>query len=138
MIFIDTSVFVDVLRSEGPKSSLELFKKIETDRSIKAFTSVITVAELSVGAYRSDKKDALEKTFDLISLVNVVDMDETIAREGGRIYSELMSKGKEIELNDCLIASTSLSLDINEIITRDMEHFKRIEGIKANTPEDKF
>ncbi len=138
MIFIDTSVFVDVLRSAGPKSSLELFKKIETDRSIKAFTSVIPVAELSVGAYRSDKKDALEKTFDLISLVNVVDMDETIAREGGRIYSELMSKGKEIELNDCLIASTSLSLGINEIITRDIEHFKRIEGIKANTPEDKF
>ncbi|MFO7991447.1 MAG: type II toxin-antitoxin system VapC family toxin [Thermoplasmata archaeon] len=138
MIFIDTSIFVDVLRSNGPRSSLELFKKIETDRSIKAFTSVITVAELSVGAYRSDRKEALEKTFDLISLVSVVDLDETIAREGGRIYSELMSEGKEIELNDCLIASTSLSLDVKEIITRDIEHFKRIEGINALTPEEKL
>ena len=32
---------------------------------------MITVAELSVGAYKSPRKDALEKTLKLLSIVNV-------------------------------------------------------------------
>ncbi len=80
----------------------------------------------------------MDKTFDLLSLANIVDMNENIAREGGKIYSELISKGKQIELNDCLIAASSLSLNINEIITRDIEHFDRIADLKAITPEEQL
>ena len=84
---------------------------------------MITVAELSVGAYRSPRKDALEKTLKLLSIVNVVDLNRETAVEGGRIFAELMKKGEEIELNDCLIAATSLSLGIHEIVTRDTGYF---------------
>ena len=134
-LFIDTSIFVDVLRSKQVESSKLLFKSLQ-EGSNKGFTSVITVAELSVGAYRSPRKDALEKTLKLLSIVNVVDMSREIAIEGGRIYAELMKEGEEIELNDCLIAATSLSLRIHEIVTRDTDHFNRIENIRAVTPED--
>jgi tRNA(fMet)-specific endonuclease VapC len=72
----------------------------------------------------------------LLSLVNVVDLSRETAVEGGRIYAELIKKGEEIELNDCLIAATSLSLGIHEIVTRDIDHFNRIENIKAITPEE--
>jgi len=68
---------------------------------------VITVAELSVGAYKSPRKDALEKTLKLLSIVNVVDLSRETA-VGGRIYAELMKKGEGIELNDCLIAAPHL------------------------------
>jgi len=133
-LFIDTSVFIDVLRSKQVESSKSLFKSLQ-ESSNKGFASVITVAELSVGAYRSPRKDALEKTLKLLSIVNVVDLSrETV--EGGRIYAELMKKGEGIELNDCLIAATSLSLGIHDIGTRDTGHFNRIENIRAVTPED--
>ena len=46
-----------------------------------------------------------------------------------------MKKGKEIELNDCIIAASSFSLGIEKIITRNTEHFNRIEGILAIEPE---
>jgi len=134
-LFIDTSIFVDVLRSKQVESSQSLFKSLQ-EGSNKGFTSVITVAELSVGAYRSPRKDALEKTLKLLSVVNVVDLSREIAVEGGRIYAELMKKGEEIELNDCLIAATSLSLGILEIVTRNIDHFNRIENIRAVTPEE--
>ena len=134
-LFIDTSIFVDVLRSKQVESSQSLFKSLQ-EGSNKGFTSVITVAELSVGAYRSPRKDALEKTLKLLSVVNVVDLSREIAVEGGRIYAELMKKGEEIELNDCLIAATSLSLGIHEIVTRNIDHFNRIENIRAVTPEE--
>ena len=122
-LFIDTSVFIDVLRSKQVESSKSLFKSLQ-ESSNKGFTSVITVAELSVGAYRSPRKDALEKTLKLLSIVNVVDLSRETAVEGGRIYAELMKKGEEIELNDCLIAATSLLLGIHEIVTRNIEHLK--------------
>ena len=51
-------------------------------------------------------------------------------------HAELIKKGEEIELNDCLIAATSLSLGIQEIATRDIDHFNRIEGIRAIMPEE--
>ncbi len=134
-LFIDTSIFVDALRTKQVESSKSLFKSLQ-EGSSKGFTSVITVAELSVGAYRSPRKDALEKTLKFLSLLNVVDLSRETAVEGGRIYAELMKKGEEIELNDCLIAATSLSLSIHEIVTRDIDHFNRIENIKAMTPEE--
>jgi len=40
---------------------------------------VITVVELSVGAYRSPRKDALEKTLKLLFIVNVEDLSGEIA-----------------------------------------------------------
>jgi tRNA(fMet)-specific endonuclease VapC len=134
ILFIDTSVFVDVLRSKPDKSSKSLFKSLQNENS--GYTSVITIAELSVGAYKSPRKDALNKTFKLLTLVNVLDLNKEIAVEGGRIYAELVKIGKEIELNDCLIAATSLSLGIRKIVTKDVEHFKRINGIEAVIPED--
>ena len=109
-LFIDTSIFVDVLRSEQVESSKSLFKSLQEGDD--GFISAITVAELSVGAYRSPRIDALEKTLKLLSIVTVVDLSRAIAVEGGRIYAELMKRGEEIELNDCLIAATSLSLRI--------------------------
>jgi len=115
-LFIDTSVFIDVLRSKQVESSKSLFKSLQ-ESSNKGFASVITVAELSVGAYKSPRKDALEKTLKLLSIVNVVDLSRETAVEGGRIYAELKKKGEEIELNDT-------------------GHFNRIENIRAVTPED--
>jgi len=106
-LFIDTSVFIDVLRSKQVESSKSLFKSLQ-ESSNKGFASVITVAELSVGAYKSPRKDALEKTLKLLSIVNVVDLSRETAVEGGRIYAELKKKGEGIGLNDCLIAAPHL------------------------------
>lgn len=46
-LFIDTSIFVDALRTKQVESSKSLFKSLQ-EGSNKAFTAVITVAELSV------------------------------------------------------------------------------------------
>jgi len=133
-LFIDTSIFVDVLRTVQSKSSKSLFKSLQKEN--EAFTSAITVAELSVGAFRSPRRDALEKTLKLLSLTHVMDLTGETALDGGRMYVELVKKGEEIELNDCLIGASALSLGIHEIVTRDIDHFNRIENIKAITPEE--
>jgi len=133
-LFIDTSIFVDILRSKQVESSKALFNSLI--REDTGFTSTITVAELSVGAHRSTRPDAIKKTLKLLSLVEIVDLSKEIAVEGGRIYAELVKRGEEIELNDCLIAATALAVGVRDIVTRDIDHFSRIEEINAMTPED--
>jgi tRNA(fMet)-specific endonuclease VapC len=133
-VFIDTSIFVDCLRSKPIASSKDFLESIEGKTS--GFTSTIVVAELSVGAYLSQRADALEKTLRLITATSIIDLNKEIALLGGKIYSELVRDGKAIELNDCLIAATALSSGIKEIITRNVDHFNKIKGLKAVTPEE--
>ena len=132
--FIDTSIFVDVLRTEFKPSSKRFLESIEKEN--KGFSSVITTAELSVGDYRSNREDSIRRTLDLLSIVDLVDVNEVIALESGKIFADLMDKGKIIELNDCIIAASSLSLGIKRIITRNIEHFHRIKGVEAIEPEE--
>jgi predicted nucleic acid-binding protein len=133
--FLDTSICVDVLRTSGPQKSFELFESFSDDKNT-GIISVITVAELSAGAALSPLKDALKKTDELLAYVRIIELDESVAIAGGRIYANLSKAGKKIEFNDCLIAATAQSLGINEIVTRNCDHFNRIEGCSAILPEN--
>ncbi len=132
--FIDTSIFVDVLRTEFKPSSKRFLESIEKEN--KGFSSVITTAELSVGAYRSNREDSIRRTLDLLSIVDLVDVNEVIALESGKIFADLMDKGKIIELNDCIIAASSLSLGIKRIITRNIEHSIALRELKLSNPKN--
>ena len=132
--FVGTSIFVDCLRKEVILSSINFLKRLGDEYS--GYTSSITVAELSVGAHLSKSPDALERTLELLNIVEVINLDSRIAIDAGKIYADLVRSGKRIELNDCLIAATALSLGINRVVTRNKEHFFRIENIEAVTPEE--
>lgn len=132
--FVDTSIFVDCLRKEVILSSINFLKHLGDEYS--GYTSSITVAELSVGAHLSKYPDALERTLELLNIVEVIDLDSRIAIDAGKIYADLVRSGKRIELNDCLIAATAFSRDISRVVTRNKKHFSRIENIEAVIPEE--
>ncbi|MDD1687246.1 hypothetical protein [Methanoregula sp.] len=54
----------------------------------------------------------------------------------GKMYATLSKSGRTIEFNDCLIAATVQSLGMNEIVTRNCDHFNRINGCTALLPKD--
>ena len=132
--FLDTSICVDVLRTKGAQKSFELFESFEKGNT--GYTSAITVAELSAGASLSPLRDAVSKTEELLAHVLIIDLNESIALEGGKIYATLSKAGKKIEFNDCLIAATARSLGMSEIVTRNTDHFNRITGFAAIVPEN--
>lgn len=131
--FLDTSICIDVLRTAGPDSSVELFKTFEDENS--GCISAITVAELFAGVYLSKQRNAGEKTDDLLSFLEIIDLHSKIAREGGRIYAHLSRLGRKIEFNDCLIAATAIYAGFQSIVTRNGDHFTRIEGLSVTVPE---
>ncbi|PWR75833.1 type II toxin-antitoxin system VapC family toxin [Methanospirillum stamsii] len=132
--FLDTSICIDVLRTCGPDSSFDLFKTFEDVNN--GFISTITVAELFAGAFLSNRRNAIEKTEDLLSFLEIIDLNSNIAREGGRIYANLSEIGLKIEFNDCLIAATAIRTGFHAIVTRNCNHFKRIKGLSVTVPED--
>ena len=132
--FLDTSICVDVLRTKGAQKSFELFESFEKGNT--GYISAITVAELSAGASLSPLRDAVSKTEELLAHVLIIDLNESIALEGGKIYATLSKAGKKIEFNDCLIAATARSLGMSEIVTRNTDHFNRITGFAAIVPEN--
>jgi tRNA(fMet)-specific endonuclease VapC len=135
ILFLDTSICVDVLRTSGPQKSVELFESFSEGKN-SGIVSAITVAELSAGAAMSPRKDAMKKTEELLAYVRIVELDESVAMAGGKIYAKLSKAGRKIEFNDCLIAATAQSLGIDQIITRNCDHFNRIDGCSAVTPEE--
>ena len=71
-------------------------------------------------------KDAVKKTEELLAYVRVVELDESIAMAGGKIYAKHSRVGRKIEFNDCLIAATTQSRGMDPVITRNCDHFYRI------------
>lgn len=135
ILFLDTSICVDVLRTSGPQKSIALFETFSEGKNT-GVVSVITAAELAAGAALSSRKDAMKKTEELLAYVEIVDLSEPVALAGGKIFGKLSKTGRKIEFNDCLIAATVLSLGMDQIVTRNCDHFNRIDGCSAVTPED--
>lgn len=132
--FLDTSICVDILRTNGAEKSVELFESFADHNT--GSISVITVSELSCGSSLSSRPDAVIKTKQLLAYLQIIELTESIAWEGGKHFAALSKKGKKIEFNDCLIAATAQSLGIHEIVTRNCDHFSRIDGITAIVPEE--
>jgi tRNA(fMet)-specific endonuclease VapC len=95
--------------------------------------TIVTLAELKYGAYNSKKvRSNLEAIENLLRRVRVLTMDQESADRFGSNKAELRTNGELIEDFDILIASTSL---IHEaiLVTNNIEHFKRIKGLKVES-----
>ncbi len=53
-------------------------------------------------------------------------------RKAGKISGELISRGEEIDREDCIIGATAL-LNDEPVVTRNSDHFDRIEGLDVET-----
>jgi len=127
MICLETSFLIDVLK--GKKEALEKLKEIKEE---KTFTTSICEYEVMVGAYlKSYSDENLKKAVSLLNAIPIFNFDTNSALKASQIFASLVKNGKEIESEDCMIAGISLSNDCNEIITRDIEHFKRIKELKV-------
>jgi len=127
MICLESSFLIDVLK--GKKEALEKLKEI---REEETFTTSICEFEVMVGAYIKDYSEKnLRKAVSLLNSIPVYNFDSNSALKASQIFADLIKKGNEIENADCMIAGVSLSNDCNIIITKDVEHFKRIKELKV-------
>ena len=121
---LDTDVLVNHLRGKESLSSEILMHG--------AAISIITLAELLYGVYKSDNPSQslrkLEEDLDLLELP-VENLNEVIVAEFGKIKTDLEIKGSRLEDFDLLIAACAITKGMT-LVTRNVKHFQRISGLK--------
>lgn len=125
-VCIDTDVLIDVLRGHEP--ALGRVKGLE-EEGATLFTTSVNVFELYYGALKSKKIEqnlgAVKKLFEILV---ALDFTKDAAEKAGEVLSGLETKGQTMETRDLFVGATALANGC-ALLTRNIGHFKRIEGL---------
>jgi len=112
------------------KGDRNIDRKIQKNNSSNLHISVISLAELYYGAYKSAKVDANLKNIEKIkNRFQILKIDENVVEEFGRIKSDLHRKGIPVGDFDILIASIARISNF-KLITNNIDHYSRIERLE--------
>lgn len=130
MIHLDTTFLVDLLREarkgSGPATTLlESLQEQDLSISIHALCELYAGAELSSDPPR--EKQAIQR---ICGALDIRYPDEKLPQLYGRLLALLQRSGKTISTMDLLIATSAL-LDGAPLVTRNLDHFRRIPGLEA-------
>jgi tRNA(fMet)-specific endonuclease VapC len=122
---LDTNILVAYMKKDDAVRA-----KIKTHLH-EISLSVITLGELSFGAYKSDHwQHNLRLWSNVIPLFEVIPIHASLAQTYGLVKSSLQETGITIGDNDLWIAATALDYGLT-LVTRDRD-FDRIKGFQLN------
>ncbi len=128
----DTDVLIDYLRK--PSREVKRIMKCVFEKTLDARITTVNSFELWLGAFLSSSKTLPACTEDFLSRFETVGFDYESSIEAGRVSADLRKNGEPIEIRDlfvgCICKVNGMSL-----ITRNLKHYKRIDGLKILTPE---
>jgi tRNA(fMet)-specific endonuclease VapC len=131
MVCLDTTFLIDLLH-KNPAAEKKLSSLVK--ESDGPSTTVMTIAELFYGAYKSKNIAAeKEKIKQVLSGFLILEMNERGAEKFGQILSALDKNGQKISDRDLMIAAIALSKGENVIVTRNRKDFDRIPDIVVQT-----
>ena len=132
-IVLDSSVIIAAeRRGRTVREILEQVKAVQGE--IEIALSVVTIAELVHGAYRTKTQAQQQRRLEFIdrlsSDVPVHPVTLDIARLAGRIEGQQEAVGVQFAFEDLLIGATALHLGY-EVATLDLRDFQRIPGLSV-------
>ena len=131
MVCLDTTFFADLFR-KNPAAEKKLYELANETETVS--TTVMTIAELYYGAYKSKNIiDEMRNVALVLESFLILEMNQEGAKMFGEILSTLEKKGQTIPDRDILIGAISLSKGETTLITRNAKDFARIPGLKVIT-----
>lgn len=124
MKVLDSDIVIAALR--GTSDAIHAAKLLEEKDELAATSP--TEYEVLLGAYFYGRKAQIEKTEEFFGRYSVLPLDHRASRRAALIRAKLMRKGADVDDMDVLIAAIALENEAS-IVTRNKEHFKRIEGL---------
>lgn len=126
---LDTCFFVDLLRKDD--AAVRKAEQLDEDDE-QLITTQMNVYELFVGVYSSeeiDKEKQARRIEQILDKTVILDMNFEASKRSAEIAGNLISEGERIEIPDTITAGIILSKGIDVIVTRNKDHFDRIEGL---------
>jgi tRNA(fMet)-specific endonuclease VapC len=131
MVCLDTAFLADLFR-KNPAAEKKLKEFVEAHEEISI--TVMTVAELYYGAYKSNRMEEEKAKVEQIKRkFLILEMNERGAQKFGEFLNWLDKTGKKISDRDVLIAAIAISKGENSIVTRNEKDFARIPEISVIT-----
>ncbi len=126
MIFIDSDFIIDYLI--GKENITTIINDFQEDIA----TTEINVFEVMFGIYlkQNVSQKQINSANEFFNNINIFPFSANCGEKSAEILSNLIKQGKEIDQNDCLIASVILENGYNKILTNNKKHFERIEGLE--------
>lgn len=95
--------------------------------------AVVTVFELHHGIWRRDYSEAeRERVTSVLDTKVVLPADGTVMAEAGKLHARLENDGRPIGVFDVMVAATARVAD-EPVLTRDEDHFGRVDGVAVET-----
>ena len=126
MYLLDTDTVIYILKAD-PTAVANLKKHIHDP--IKLGT--ITLMELYYGAYKSQKVTSnLAKIKNLETVMEIIPVGEEVAELFGREKARLEKEGIPLDDFDLAVGCCALAHNLT-LVTNNVRHFKRIEGLQV-------
>jgi predicted nucleic acid-binding protein len=126
---VDTTFIIGLLR--GDPGTIK--KAAELDKEGGAATTSVNIFEVSYGVYRSmsDIERRLEESLRVFSNLDIFPLDFRSSIKAAEIAGTLGREGIGIDPFDALVAGVAISNGAEAIVTRNVDHFERIPGLKV-------
>jgi tRNA(fMet)-specific endonuclease VapC len=122
---LDSTWLVEYLRGNA-----RYVQAIQERRTAGLAMSVVTLAELFSGVARStDREKAEREVRRILSEVQVLGLDEAVARAWGEEDARLTLAGQKIGDLDLFIAATALAHKLT-LCSQNRKHFERVPGLR--------
>ncbi len=125
-LVLDTNIYSDF--AEGLPEVVDLL----ATTGERLLMPSIVLGEFKYGFMKGSRQEINEKKLhQIISLLNIeiVSVDEHVARKYAVIYTSLVKKGRKIPINDVRIAACCMEIGAT-LLTRD-KHFEAVDQIEA-------
>lgn len=129
-MILDTSFLLDLRYSEP--DAVALARKLD-ESSHRQRVSVITVFELYNGITQSNNPSSEhERVLEVVETKDIVPVDWPVATKAGRLHGQLVNDGNRVDVRDCLIAATALTVE-EPVVTRTVKHFERFDALSVRS-----
>jgi len=126
MYLLDTDTVIYILKGD-PVAEANLRKHIYDPIKI----GTVTLMELYYGAYKSQKVTSnLAKIRTLENVLEIIAIGEEVAEIFGREKVRLEKEGTPLDDFDLVVGCCALAHNLT-LVTNNVRHFKRIEGLQV-------
>ncbi len=125
MICLDTAWLIDFLN--GEKGAVESCSKLN---DVVIGTTAINIFEAAIGiALEKDSVEDIRILDQMLGQVEVLPLDGISALSAAFLFKDLVRKGKETPVMDCLVASILEKNGYKKILTKNKKHFSRFKNL---------
>jgi tRNA(fMet)-specific endonuclease VapC len=131
-VILDSTVVIGLLRNK--REDVQLVRALEAEAELA--TTAVNAFEVYYGACKSKEVERnLVSAKGFLSTLQLLAFDDGSAELAGKVFADLESEGKPVDVRDLFIGCIALSKGFT-VVTHNKDHFQRIPRLHVVEPSE--